>query len=111
VSKCDDMFHETFPNVVWQDDTAIRIWRECWKVCSERMIYQITHRNKLFTDGMRKEYEDNKQIQLTEDVSERPIEIEVYEGESRSVRNRTDLAASASAIAEETLGRIRRRRS
>jgi hypothetical protein len=74
------------------------------------MIYQITHRNALFTDGMRKEYEDNKQVQLTSDVPERALSLEVHKGESRSVSNGADLASSARSIAEEALGRIRRGR-
>jgi len=111
MNKCDEMFHETFPNTVWRDDTAITVWRECWKVCTERMIYQITHRNQLFTDGMRREYEDNKQTRATTDVSERAESVNLHQGKGRSVGNRASATATARAITEETLGRIRGRRN
>ena len=79
MNKCDEMFYETYPDAVWQDDTAITVWRDCWQVCTERMIYQITGRNKLFTEGMRKEYAANQQAQSAGSICQSVIKAHLLQ--------------------------------
>jgi len=110
MNKCDEMSYETYPDIVWQDDTAIRVWRECWKVCTDRMVYQMQSRTKLFTEGMKKEYETNEHTRATADIHKRSKSVKVYERQGELIRDRIIAAASASAITQEALGRARRGR-
>ena len=80
MNKCDEMFYETYPDAVWQDDTAITVWRDCWQVCTERMIYQMIGRTKLFTEGMRNEYADNQQVESAASICQRIIKANVLKG-------------------------------
>jgi len=110
MNKCDEMFYEQYPNVVWQDDTAITVWRDCWKACTDRMIYQMQSRTKLFTEGMRNEYEINQYTQPTANVRQRVVSTNVQQGQSKPVGNRTSPATTIGTATQEALERIRRGR-
>lgn len=79
MNKCDEMFYEEYPNVVWQDDTAITVWRDCWKACTDRMIYQMQSRTNLFTEGMKKEYATNEHTQPAANLREYTREADLQQ--------------------------------
>ena len=110
MNKCDEMFYEQYPNVVWQDDTAITVWRDCWKACTDRMIYQMQSRTKLFTEGMKKEYETNQQAQLAANLREYTSEADLQQRQGKPVGNRTSPATTIGTATQEALERIRRGR-
>ena len=108
MNKCDEMFYEQYPNVVWQDDTAITVWRDCWKACTDRMIYQMQSRTKIFTEGMKNEYENNKQVQATGSLRKDVGNASVQQGQSKPIGNRTSPATTIGTSTQEALERIRR---
>lgn len=110
MNKCDEMFYETYPDVMDRSDKALDIWRSCWKVCTDRMIYQMQSRTKLFTEGMKKEYETHQQTQLAANLCEYTREADLQQRQGKPVGNRTSPATTIGTATQEALERIRRGR-
>ena len=108
MNKCDEMFYEYYLNPADRSETALNVWRDCWKACTDRMIYQMQSRTKLFTEGMRNEYETNQYTQPAPNVRKRLSTTNVQQGQGKPVSNRTSSATTIGTATQEALERIRR---